>query len=39
MAFEMDLPGCTASATTMCAGGAPALSFDIWIDDLYFVNK
>jgi hypothetical protein len=39
MNFEMDLPSCTTSPTSMCAGGAPALSFDIWIDDLYFVNK
>jgi hypothetical protein len=39
MAFEIDLPTCSASAVTMCAGGAPTLSFDIWIDDLYFVNK
>ena len=39
MAFEMDLPSCTASSGAMCAGGPPELSFDIWIDDLYFVNK
>jgi hypothetical protein len=39
MNFEMDLPACSASATSMCAGGLPSLSFDIWIDDLYFVNK
>jgi hypothetical protein len=39
MAFEMDLPGCSASSVTMCAGGVPSLSFDFWIDDLYFVNK
>ena len=39
MVFEMDLPSCTDSAATMCAGGAPELSFDIWIDDIYFVNK
>ncbi|HMF40250.1 MAG TPA: hypothetical protein VKQ32_06130 [Polyangia bacterium] len=39
MVFEMDLPSCAASATTMCAGGAPSLSFDYWIDDVYFVNK
>jgi hypothetical protein len=38
--FEMDLPSCVSSATSMCPGtGAPTLSFDIWIDDLYFVNK
>ncbi len=38
MSFEMDLPSCSASAA-MCPGGAPSLSFDFWIDDLYFVNK
>ena len=37
--FVMNLPGCTDSAATMCPGGAPSLSFDFWIDDLYFVNK
>jgi len=39
MAFEMDLPSCSAGGLTMCAGGAPSLSFDVWIDDVYFVNK
>jgi hypothetical protein len=39
MNFELDLPTCTSSATFMCAGGAPSVSFDFWIDDLYFVNK
>jgi len=39
MSFEMDLPSCSSSGLTMCAGGEPELSFDIWIDDLYFVNK
>lgn len=41
MVFEMDLPTCASVATSMsmCAGGAPTLSFDFWIDDLYFVNK
>lgn len=40
LAFEMDLPSCVRSATSMCPGtGAPTLSFDFWIDDLYFVNK
>jgi len=38
MAFELDLPGCS-SATNMCPGGAPTLSFDVWIDDVYLVNK
>jgi hypothetical protein len=39
LGFDMDLPSCASSATTMCAGGPPMLSFDYWIDDLYFVNK
>jgi hypothetical protein len=39
MSFEMDLPSCSATAATMCPGGSPALSFDIWVDDIYFVNE
>jgi hypothetical protein len=39
MNFELDLPGCTTTATFMCAGGTPSVSFDFWIDDLYLVNK
>jgi hypothetical protein len=39
MNFELDLPSCTTTATFMCAGGVPSVSFDFWIDDLYFVNK
>jgi hypothetical protein len=39
MNFEFDAPVCTANDTLMCAGGAtPPLSFDFWLDDLYFVN-
>jgi hypothetical protein len=37
--FEMDLPSCSASAGTMCPGGTPTLSFDIWLDDIYFLNR
>ena len=37
--FEIDLPTCTESSNFKCAGGPPTLTFDIWIDDLYFVNK
>jgi hypothetical protein len=39
LAFELTLPNCVVSETVMCAGGGPMLRFDIWIDDLYFVNK
>ena len=40
MNFEFAAPTCEQSGTTMCAGGAmPPLSFDLWLDDLYFVNK
>jgi hypothetical protein len=37
--FEMLLPSCAAVANTKCAGGGPSVTFDFWIDDLYFVNK
>ncbi|HEY5090177.1 MAG TPA: hypothetical protein VIK30_09410, partial [Polyangia bacterium] len=38
--FEVDLPSCSSDGASMCAGGnMPAVSFDFWIDDLYFVNK
>lgn len=38
--FEVDLPSCSSNGVSMCAGGnMPAVSFDFWIDDLYFVNK
>lgn len=39
MNFELDLPICTSTGTFMCAGGVPSVSFDFWIDDLYFVDK
>jgi hypothetical protein len=39
MNFQIDLPACSGSAYSMCAGGTPTLSFDVWIDDLYFVNR
>ncbi|HVT06091.1 MAG TPA: hypothetical protein VHO67_01465 [Polyangia bacterium] len=36
--FQIDAPRCYLHE--MCVGGAPPpLSFDFWIDDLYFVNK
>jgi hypothetical protein len=39
MNFEVDLPSCTVDPNAKCAGGAPSVTFDFWIDDLYFVNK
>jgi hypothetical protein len=30
---------CQTTATSMCPGGQESASFDLWIDDLYFVNK
>jgi hypothetical protein len=36
--FQIVAPMCFP--TEMCVGGsAPPVSFDVWIDDLYFVNK
>ncbi len=36
--FQITAPTCYTNE--MCAGGSPPpVSFDIWIDDLYFVNK
>jgi hypothetical protein len=38
--FEFDAAICAQEGTGMCAGGEmPPLSFDFWLDDLYFVNK
>ena len=39
--FEADQAFClNAGSTSMCAGGGPPpLSFDLWVDDLYFVAK
>jgi hypothetical protein len=38
--FELDEAQCGLDPTAMCAGGTtPPLSFDVWVDDLYFVNK
>jgi hypothetical protein len=36
--FEVPLPGCTTDPNATCAGAPPLVSFDIWIDDIYFVN-
>jgi len=38
LVFQVDVPVCYP--TQMCVGGsAPPVTFDFWIDDLYFVNK
>jgi hypothetical protein len=34
--FEVDLPSCAIDPYATCAGDAAPVSFDIWIDDLYF---
>jgi hypothetical protein len=40
MNFQFDAADCMTSEASMCAGGAsPPLSFDLWLDDLYFVNR
>lgn len=39
MIFEADLPFCTTNPNFKCAGGTSSLTFDFWIDDLYFVNE
>lgn len=37
--FQVDVPSCSVESNAKCAGGAPSVTFDLWIDDLYFVNK
>jgi hypothetical protein len=37
--FEVPLPGCNTDPNATCAGTPAAVSFDVWIDDIYFVNK
>lgn len=39
MRFQVDNPGGNCPAPSVCAGQPPSLTFDFWIDDLYFVNK
>jgi hypothetical protein len=39
LGFQVDTPGGACPSTAVCAGQPPSLTFDIWIDDLYFVNK
>ena len=39
LGFQVDTPGGYCPYPSVCAGQPPSLTFDIWIDDLYFVNK
>lgn len=39
MRFQVENPGGSCPYPSVCAGQPPSLTFDIWIDDLYFVNK
>jgi hypothetical protein len=39
LSFGVRTPGGFCPPTTSCAGEPPSLTFDIWIDDLYFVGK
>jgi hypothetical protein len=39
MNFLVALPGCALDTKANCAGGPAPVSFDVWIDDLYFVNR
>jgi hypothetical protein len=39
MSFAVLTPGGFCPPTISCAGEPPTLTFDIWIDDLYFVSK
>jgi hypothetical protein len=39
MNFLVALPGCADDDYANCAGGPAPVSFDVWIDDLYFVNR
>ncbi len=37
--FQVENPGGNCPPPSVCAGQPPSLTFDFWIDDLYFVNK
>jgi hypothetical protein len=39
MNFLVPLPGCTKDEEANCAGVSPPVAFDVWIDDIYFVNQ
>ena len=37
--FEAPGPGCATDTKAVCASDPAPVPFDIWIDDLYFVNR
>jgi hypothetical protein len=39
LVFQVDTPGGTCVPPIVCPGELPRLTFDIWIDDLYFVER
>jgi hypothetical protein len=39
LSFTVQTPGFFCPPPNVCAGAPPTLTFDIWIDDLYFVNE
>lgn len=39
LSFQVDTPGGACLPPDECLGGLPELSFDIWVDDLYFVKR
>ena len=39
VAFQVFTPGGVCPDGAVCPGDLPSLSFDIWIDDVYFVNR
>jgi hypothetical protein len=39
LVFQVDTPGGTCTAPITCVGGPPELTFDVWVDDLYFVKR
>jgi len=39
LVFQIDTPGGVCQPPNVCLGGPPKLTFDVWIDDLYFVKR
>lgn len=39
LVFQVDTPGGVCTPPIVCVGGDPELTFDVWIDDLYFVER
>jgi hypothetical protein len=39
LVFQVDTPGGVCTSPNVCLGGLPGLTFDVWIDDLYFVER